>query len=214
MTRTASGRAVFFDRDGVLKLPDLRCGDAYGPLEIASLRPYGDAAPSVSRLKRAGYAVIIIDHVPDVGTGRVERRDIVEMHRALASRVGVDAIASCFTPVEASCRRSLPEPGMLIDAALAGRIDLNRSFLVSERASAVTAGRAAGCETILLVYNERGPDLAPNADAAARSLEGAVDWILREGEDGTNDASAGKAGRAHPLISRLRAKNASVKRLN
>ncbi len=178
MPRRAKRRAVFLDRDGVLTVPEFRNGRSYAPRRLEDFRLYKDAVESVARLKAAGYTVIVVTNQPDVGAGLMSRDTLREMNRRLAAATRVDAIEVCTSPREAPCRRRKPAPGMLIDAALAGQIDLPASWMVGDRAGDVAAGRAAGCGAIFV---DRGYDAETpptEQDATVASLFEAVDWIL------------------------------------
>lgn len=178
MPRKPTRRAAFLDRDGVLNVPEFKNGRSYAPRRIEEFRLYPDAAESVSRLKAAGYAVIVVTNQPDVGLGLMSRETLTQMHRRLVRETGVDAVEVCTSPREAPCRRRKPEPGMLIDAALAGRIDLAASVMVGDRAGDVAAGRAAGCKTVFVDRGYDAEEPPTDQDATVASLHEAVDWIL------------------------------------
>lgn len=178
MPRRNDRRAAFLDRDGVLNIPEFRDGRSFAPRRLADFALYEDAGESVRRLKAAGFAVIVVTNQPDVGAGLLDRETLAAMHRRLVAETGVDAVETCFSTRGAPCRRRKPEPGMLIDAGLAARVDFARSVMVGDRAGDVDAGRAAGCQTVFI---DRGyvAEAAPtDQDATVGSLGEAVDWIL------------------------------------
>jgi D-glycero-D-manno-heptose 1,7-bisphosphate phosphatase len=83
------------------------------------------------------------------------------MHEKLRSELSIDDIVTCFHDDGDACGCRKPEPGMLTDAIRRRGIDPSRSFMVGDRWRDVTAGRLAGCTTILV-----GPDWeAPMPDA-------------------------------------------------
>lgn len=176
--RRPERRAVFLDRDGVLNAPEMRCGRPCAPRRLEDFRLYPDASYNVARLKSAGFMVIVIADQPEVGDGEMSRETLREMHRRLALEVGVDAIEANLAPQNAPCRRRKPDPGMLIDAALAGQIDLSASWMVGDQACDVAAGRNAGCRTLFIdrAYADETPPV--EQDATHSSLTDAADWIL------------------------------------
>ena len=64
-----------------------------------------------------------------------------------------------------SCRK--PEPGMLIDAAAALTVDLERSWFVGDILSDIEAGNRAGCRTVLV---DLGTESAPDSTDANAPL--------------------------------------------
>jgi histidinol phosphatase-like enzyme len=52
--------------------------------------------------------------------------------------------------LKAVCDCRKPEPGLLIEAAEALNIDLNKSWMIGDGLTDIEAGKKAGCRTILL----------------------------------------------------------------
>jgi D-glycero-D-manno-heptose 1,7-bisphosphate phosphatase len=171
-------RAVFLDRDGVLTVPEFRDGRSYAPRTLDAFRLYPDAVPSVRALKRAGFVIIVATNQPDVGAGLVEQDVVEEMHARLRSAVAVDDIEVCYeTHMEATDRRK-PGAGMLLSAAQAWGLDLERSYLVGDRRSDVQAALGAGCIPVFVDLGYAEPQPTEQA-ATVGSLREATDWILR-----------------------------------
>lgn len=170
--------AVFLDRDGVLNAPEFRDGRSYAPRRLSDFHLYPDAAPSVARLKSAGFATVVATNQPDVAVGLTPLWAVEAMHARLRVATGVDLIEVSYDRSGAPARRRKPAPGMLFDAAATLAIDLAASWMVGDRAGDVVAGRSAGCRT---VFVDRGytAEPAPDApDAVVSSLGEAVDFIL------------------------------------
>jgi D-glycero-D-manno-heptose 1,7-bisphosphate phosphatase len=172
-----AAKAVFLDRDGVLVIPNFREGRSFAPTSLEDYRFYPDAPQALSRLKSAGYKLIVVTNQPDVGKGVIPQVMADEMHERLRSVMPIDMIKACFHTQTAHCDCRKPKPGMLLDAARELDIDLERSFMVGDRASDVEAGEAAGCRTVFidLEYNERKPK---GPTFIVRSIAEAVDRIL------------------------------------
>ena len=170
-------KAVFLDRDGVLVIPDFREGRSYAPTRLEGYCFYDDAPQALSRLKSAGYKLVVVTNQPDVGKGVIPQATSDEMHERLRNAMPVDLIKACFHTHTAHCDCRKPKPGMLLDAARELGIDLESSFMVGDRASDVEAGRAAGCRTVFidLGYDEQKP-AAPTF--VVRSIAEAADCIL------------------------------------
>jgi D-glycero-D-manno-heptose 1,7-bisphosphate phosphatase len=170
-------RAVFLDRDGVIVIPEFRDGRSFAPARLDRYEFYPDAAVALSRLKAAGFKLVVVTNQPDVGNGLIAEDVVSEMHDRLRNAMPVDAIKACFHIQSAECECRKPKPGMLLEAARELQIDLARSYMVGDRAGDIEAGEAAGCRTVFidLDYRERRP-VAPTF--TVRSISEAADCIL------------------------------------
>jgi D-glycero-D-manno-heptose 1,7-bisphosphate phosphatase len=169
--------AVFLDRDGVIVVPEFREGRSFAPRTLENFSFYPDAHDCLTRLKRAGYVLVVVTNQPDVGNGLVPAEVVEIMHERLAEQLPVDSIKVCFHDSKMACQCRKPKPGMLLEAANELGIDLDRSIMVGDRASDVEAGSAVGCRTVFidLGYSEPRPE---KPTFVADSLSEAVNWIL------------------------------------
>jgi D-glycero-D-manno-heptose 1,7-bisphosphate phosphatase len=168
---------VFLDRDGVIVIPEFRDRRSFAPRRLADFRLYPQAAPSLRRLKQAGFLLVVVTNQPDVGQGLIPRSEVDAMHEIMARELPLDAVKACFHRQGDNCDCRKPKPGMILAAASELGIDLARSFMVGDRNSDVAAGRAAGCTTVFidLGYSELAAD-AP--DYVAQSVAQATDIII------------------------------------
>jgi D-glycero-D-manno-heptose 1,7-bisphosphate phosphatase len=175
-------RAVFLDRDGVLNRPSVRDGRPYPPADLKELELYEDAIVGCTRLKNAGFLLVVVSNQPDVGRGR-QRRAIAEaINKKLAKAIPVlDRIEVCFHAGEdfgdvCDCRK--PKPGMLFRAAAALGIDIPTSYMIGDRWRDVDCARAAGCYAI---YIDRGyaESLRQQPDVTVTTFGDAVAAVLR-----------------------------------
>jgi D-glycero-D-manno-heptose 1,7-bisphosphate phosphatase len=171
-------RAVFLDRDGVLVVPTFRDGRSFAPTELAQFRLYPEARGSLERLKKAGFALVVVTNQPDVGAGRVRREVVEEMHRRLRGLLPLDAIKVCFHTREQRCSCRKPRPALLFEAAEELTIDLAASVMVGDRATDVEAGHAAGCRTVFIDLACAAEPRPARVDLIASNLAEATDWIL------------------------------------
>ena len=98
----------------------------------------------MERLRDAGLTPIVVTNQPDVARGLIAPQTLVAMHERLAAALPVLDIFVCTHDSSDACACRKPKPGMLEAAAVKWNIDLQRSFMVGDRASDVEAGRAAG----------------------------------------------------------------------
>lgn len=171
-------RAVFLDRDGVLNEPVIRDGRPYPPTTLDELKVISDARSALSRLKEAGYLLVVVTNQPDVPRGTQTREVVDAINAAIGTALPIDDFFICFHDDADGCHCRKPKPGLLIDAATKHEIDLPSSFMIGDRWRDIDAGAAAGCRTVLIEYGyrERTPEHVP--DFRAESLEGAAEWIL------------------------------------
>ncbi len=186
-----SGRpAVFLDRDGVLNelVADSLSGQPESPLAVRDVRLVPGAAAAVRTLARAGFVLICVSNQPAAAKGRVAVGQLLAVHRhvtGLLAREGVQLAASrlCLhhpqgvvPGLSGPCACRKPAPGMLLDAAGAVGADPRASWMVGDTDADIAAGRAAGCQTLLIEHQAsvhkrlracrpdlRAPDMARGA---------------------------------------------------
>ena len=185
-------RAVFLDRDGTVSpAPAYRTGP-----ECFSLLP--GAAESLAKLKRAGYALVVVSNQTAVGQGYVTTETVGAVNDRMAALLGLSGMEldgvycrygspNAVLPEHRSDRpETKPSPAMLHAAAEDLNLDLSVSFMIGDRKSDVDAGRNAGCRASILVRTGSGPTalakMSPgHADFVADDLSAAADWILEIG---------------------------------
>jgi len=178
--------AVFLDRDGTV------IEHVHYLSDPAMVRPLPGAAEALRRLRRAGFARVLVTNQSAIARGMLdlERLDAIhaELERQLAEQgASLDRIDYCPLAPEGDdrtvveCPDRKPGPGMLLRAAAEMGLDLGASWMVGDLISDVLAGLNAGCRSILVQSGQATP--AEIAAAAARSpiaadLAAAVDLIL------------------------------------
>lgn len=171
-------RAVFLDRDGVLNRAVVRDGRPFPPAAPEDVELLDGAVEGCVALHAAGFLLIVVSNQPDVARG-TQRRDTVEaINAVLTARLPLDDIRICYHDDRDVCRCRKPAPGLLLDAAEAWGIALDRSFMIGDRWRDIEAGRRAGCMTILIDY-DYGEDLSVLPDVRVGSFADAAAWILR-----------------------------------
>jgi D-glycero-D-manno-heptose 1,7-bisphosphate phosphatase len=173
-TQPLAVRAVFLDRDGVINRAYLRNGVPHPPATLEALEVLPDVPEALTKLRRAGYRLIVVTNQPDVARG-VQTREVVEaMHAQLLSRLPLDEIRVCYHDDRDRCECRKPKPGLLTDGS---SVDFAASAIVGDRWRDMEAGRAAGCATVFVEYGQT--ERLPNEpDARVPSLAKAADWIL------------------------------------
>jgi D-glycero-D-manno-heptose 1,7-bisphosphate phosphatase len=168
--------AVFLDRDGVINKAVVRNGKPYPPATIDELEVLPGVAEALTRLKAAGYALIVVTNQPDVARGRQTREAVVAMHDRLATELPIDEFRVCWHDDADQCDCRKPKPGLLTQAP---HYDLARSLVVGDRWRDIEAGRRAGCSAAILIEYGYDEGLTEEPDVRLQSLSEAADWILR-----------------------------------
>jgi D-glycero-D-manno-heptose 1,7-bisphosphate phosphatase len=178
-----SRRAVFLDRDGVLNAVSLKDGVTHPPESVDALEVLDGVPAALEMLRARELLRIVVTNQPDVARGRQTRQAVEAINQRLMQALPLDAVLTCYhdDPDRCACRK--PKPGLFFRAAEQFAIDLGRSFMVGDRMSDVTAGRAAGCRTFLV---RGGPGSEPGAadyevDGLLEAARKIVELVDREG---------------------------------
>lgn len=153
-------RAVFLDRDGTI---NKYVGFLRKPEEFELLNGVAEA---IRRINQSGYLAIVVTNQPVIARGEVTWEGLDEIHRKMETLLGqegayLDDIFVCphhpdrgfpgerlEYKMDCDCRK--PKPGMLRKAAEKYNIDLAESWMLGDSQRDVDAGKAAGCQTVLL----------------------------------------------------------------
>lgn len=169
---------MFLDRDGVLNETVLVDGNLAPPRNEDEFRLIEGVVDAVDRLRFAGFVLIVVTNQPDVARG-TQTIDVIEaMHEKLRSLIAIDDIVTCVHDDGDACPCRKPKPGMLNGAILRYGLDPTRSFMVGDRWRDVTAGRLAGCTTVLVGPDWESP-MPDEPDLRARDLREAADMICQ-----------------------------------
>lgn len=153
-------KAIFLDRDGTINkyVGFLRDIDEF------ELLP--GAVDAIRKINASDYLTIIVTNQPVIARGEVTVGQLEEIHNKMETLLGnegafVDAIFYCphhphkgyegevpDLKIDCDCRK--PKPGLLLKAAEAFNIDLQKSWMIGDSESDMEAGRSAGCKVILV----------------------------------------------------------------
>jgi D-glycero-D-manno-heptose 1,7-bisphosphate phosphatase len=156
--------AIFLDRDGVI----IENIDSY-------VRSWDDvilfpqALEGLANLNQTSYKVIIVTNQSAVGRGLVTLEAVEEINQKLVRRIvaaggRVDGIFICPHTPEDNCTCRKPKPGLILQAARELSIDLQKSILIGDALSDLTAGWSAGIPRNILVLTGRGSEQFTNAE--------------------------------------------------
>jgi D-glycero-D-manno-heptose 1,7-bisphosphate phosphatase len=133
---------------------------------------------ALTRLKAAGYLLIVVTNQPEVGRGLIGEEVLVEMHRRLQASFPVDSIKVCRHTAADGCNCRKPRPGMLLEAAGEFGISMADSYMVGDRATDIEAGRVVGCRTVFIDLCYTSEPKPNSANFTVSSISQAADVIL------------------------------------
>jgi D-glycero-D-manno-heptose 1,7-bisphosphate phosphatase len=168
-------RAVFLDRDGVVNEVVFRDGIPASPRSLEEFVWVDGIQEAIARLKAASFHVFVITNQPDVARKKLASAVVEQISETIRQSLPIDDILVCphDNPDACTCRK--PLPGMLLSLAELWQIDLRQSFIIGDSWKDMSAGKSAGCKTILI---ERQYNAGTESDYKAANLSDTVDIIL------------------------------------
>jgi D-glycero-D-manno-heptose 1,7-bisphosphate phosphatase len=169
-------QGVFIERDGILNRVRVERQHQVSPLTLEEFRVNKAMVPLLNKLKDAGLLLIATTNQPGLSRGYQSRRELDRMHDLLRRALPLDDILICPHDETDRCPCHKPKPGLLVEAGFKYHLDLDHSFVISDKWQDAEAARAAGCTSLLLqspwVGNVHRDFLLPDLNAV-------VDKILR-----------------------------------
>ena len=148
--------AVFIDRDGCLT-------EEVGYVNhVSRLRLLPRAADAVRRLNAAGVPAVMVTNQAGIARGYFTESVLHAVNAELVRQLAVggarlDGLYVCThhpdegaEPYRMNCDCRKPRPGLLIEAAFKWHLNLDHSFVISDKWQDSEAARTAGCTSLLL----------------------------------------------------------------
>jgi D-glycero-D-manno-heptose 1,7-bisphosphate phosphatase len=167
--------AIFIERDGVLNRARVVHGQQTPPLVAAEFIPVLEAVQPLAELKTAGFLLFVTTNQPGLSRGYLCRSELEQMHRLLHRCFPVDEVLICPHDELDKCPCRKPQPGLLTEAAFRWHVDLDHSFVLSDKWQDAEAARQLGCTSVLLQSPWNGPG---HHDFIVASIAAAVEKIL------------------------------------
>ena len=172
---TGMKMGVFVERDGILNRARVERQYQVSPLTLEDFEVIEEAKPHLARLKADGLLLIATTNQPGLSRGYQSRRELDRMHELLRAAFSLDDILVCPHDETDRCPCRKPKPGLLMEAAFKWHLNLDRSFVISDKWQDAEAARTAGCTSLLL----QSPWLGPvHRDFVLPDLAAIVDKIL------------------------------------
>jgi D-glycero-D-manno-heptose 1,7-bisphosphate phosphatase len=142
--------AAFIERDGILTLPKVERGCQITPATLQDLQVNKAALALCEHLKAAGFILVATTNQPGLSSGFVTRRELDRIHAGLRQAFPLDDIMVCPHDASDHCSCRKPQPGLLVEASFKYHLDLERSFVISDKWQDARAAQAVGATSMLL----------------------------------------------------------------
>ena len=142
--------AIFIERDGVLNAARTERNHQITPVTLEEFKVNTNALPALESLKGAGFLLIVTTNQPGISQGCLPRRELDRMHDLLRRTFPLDDILHCPHDESDQCPCRKPAPGMFTEAAFKWHLDMERSFVISDKWQDARAARAVGCTSMLI----------------------------------------------------------------
>ena len=143
-------RAVFIERDGILNEVEPGPKHPITPLTLEEFKVRTEAKGQLKILKDAGFVLIITTNQPGLSRGYQSRRELERMHDILRHTFPIDDIFLCPHDEDDECPCRKPRPGLMIESAFKWHLNLDHSFVISDKWYDSEAARTAGCTSMLI----------------------------------------------------------------
>jgi D-glycero-D-manno-heptose 1,7-bisphosphate phosphatase len=168
--------AVFIERDGVLNQARIERQHQVSPLTLEEFKVDAEVAPALQKLKAGGFLLIATTNQPGLSRGNQSRRELDRMHDFMRHALPLDDILVCPHDESDRCGCRKPGHGLLLEAAFKWQLDLERSFVISDKWQDAAAARTVGCTSLLINSPWIG---TAHRDFLLPSLAAAVEKILQ-----------------------------------
>ncbi|MCI0535589.1 MAG: HAD-IIIA family hydrolase [Verrucomicrobiales bacterium] len=142
--------AVFFERDGILNLARVAGPRQIAPTALADFHINPQAEEPLRQLKAAGYLLLATTNQPGLSQGSQSRHELDLMHGQLVKAFRLDGVLLCPHSGADDCPCRKPKAGLILEAAFKWHLDLERSFVISDKWQDAKAAHIAGCTSILV----------------------------------------------------------------
>jgi D-glycero-D-manno-heptose 1,7-bisphosphate phosphatase len=142
--------AVFVERDGILIYDRVEKNHPQPPLSLEQMEPITASIEPLRQLKALGFLLIATTNQPALSRGEFSRRELERMHDVLRRIFALDDILVCPHDAGDFCPCRKPKPGLLKEAAFKWHVNLEKSFVLSNKWQDGEMALNAGCTSLLI----------------------------------------------------------------
>lgn len=165
--------AVLFDRDGTLVVDVPYNGD---PDKVV---PMPTAATALARVRQAAIPTAVVSNQSGIARGLLTREQVDSVNARVEQLLGpLGPVLVCPHGPGDGCGCRKPAPGMVLAAATALGVPVERCVVIGDIAADLGAARAAGAQAILVPTPVTRPEEIAAAPVTAPDLLSAVNLLL------------------------------------
>ncbi|MEO6183733.1 MAG: HAD-IIIA family hydrolase [Verrucomicrobiota bacterium] len=138
------------ERDGILNLTRSEGGQQIAPLTLEQFKINEEAVAPLRLLSSAGFLLIATTNQPGMSEGSIARWDLDRMHQKLQRTFSLDDIFICPHAEDDFCPCRKPSAGLFTEAAFKYHLDLEHSFVISDKWQDAEAARVVGATSLLV----------------------------------------------------------------
>ena len=165
-------KTIFFDRDGVINIPNIISSKPYAPRKFCDFVVYDEIPELLSYFSNRDYLLVVVTNQPDIGNKLMDISELDKMHSFLHAKLPIKEIFVCPHRQIDNCDCRKPKAGMMRRAIKKYDVDVVHSWLIGDRWSDILAGTIVGLKTIFIDrhYSE-SLSMRINADYRVEELE-------------------------------------------
>ena len=133
-----------------------------------------EAVAPLLQLKQAGYLLIATTNQPAMSQGSISRWELDRMHEQLRKTFCLNDIFICPHDEDDFCPCRKPQAGLFSEAAFKWHIDMERSFVISDKWYDAEAARVVGATSLLVkspwIGNGHHDFVLPNIAAIVKKI--------------------------------------------
>lgn len=142
--------AIFLERDGILNLARVEKSQQLPPLTLNQFQVNTRAVEPLLQLKAAGFLLIATTNQPAMSHGNISRWELDRMHDTLSNVFSLDDILICPHAEDEFCPCRKPKAGLFSEAAFKWHVELEQSFVISDKWQDAEAARLVGATSLLV----------------------------------------------------------------
>ncbi len=182
-------KAIFLDRDGVINKDPGGWTKYNYVTNTEELIILPGVFEALSLLKRKGMKAIIISNQAGVSKGYFTEDDLSALDRKISKMIKdkggrIEESYYCIHRDEDNCDCRKPKSGLLEKAAKKHGIDLKTTYFIGDTRADVSAGKKAGCKTVVVLSGKTSlgdiDKWDEKPDYVFKDLLEAVRWIIKE----------------------------------
>ncbi len=166
--------AIFIERDGILNFEQVVRNQPVAPMRLEQLEHNPAAVEPLRQLKAMGYLLIATTNQPAVSQGLLPRNELDRMHAVLRRVFDLDDILVCPHESSDHCPCRKPRPGLFTEAAFSWHLNLQQSFVISNKWQDAEAAMNVGCTSLLISSPWMGKGhhdmVLPTIEAAVKKI--------------------------------------------